>query len=289
MFAIENQYIRAVLTSKGAELQQLFSKEFQLDYLWNGDPAYWGKHSPVLFPIVGTLKENTYYHEGKTYRLPRHGFARDREFTVTRQHFDAIEFLLTSDEDTRKNYPFDFELRIGYRLQEDQIVVTYGVTNTGDQELLFSIGGHPAFRLPLEPGKEYSDYYLEFNEEETLPRWPISGDGLIEKHPLPLIRQTQILPLSKDLFSSDALVLKFPASSEVTVRSDNASHGIDFDFDGFPYLGLWAAGGADFLCIEPWCGIADSVSSDQILEHKEGIQRLDPGAGFERHWSVRLW
>jgi len=289
MFSIENQYIRAVLASKGAELQQIFSKEFQLDYLWNGDPAYWGKHSPILFPMVGTLKGDTYFHEGKTYRLSRHGFARDREFTVTRQHFDSIEFLLKSDDATRLIYPFEFELRIGYILQEDRILVSYGVTNTGDRELLFSIGGHPAFRVPLEPGIEYNDYLLEFNEEETLPRWPISGEGLIENHPLPLIKQTQFLPLSKDLFRSDALVLKFPASSEVTLRSDKASHGIDFDFDGFPYLGLWAAPGADFLCIEPWCGIADSVSADQILDHKEGIQRLEPGEGFGRNWSVRLW
>jgi galactose mutarotase-like enzyme len=287
MFTIENQHMKAMLASRGAELQQLFSKEYQLEYLWNGDPAFWAKHSPVLFPVVGALKEDIYYYDGKMFRLSRHGFARDMEFSVVTQRFDEIIFQLKSSSRSLEVYPFEFELQIGYRLENEWLRVTYHVLNTGMGDLYFSIGAHPAFNLPLAGGTQYSDYFLEFNEEETLPRWPISKEGLIENHPVPLLKQTQTLSLSKELFYGDALVFKFPASSEVTLRSEKTERGLDLDFSGFPYLGIWAAKNANFLCIEPWCGIADSVVSDQQLIHKEGIEKLGAGGVFERSWSVR--
>ena len=155
--------------------------------------------------------------------------------------------------------------------------------------MFFSVGGHPAFRLPLVDGTGYEDYYLEFNEEETKPRWPISKDGLIEKKSVPLLRSTDRLPLSKSLFAKDALVLKFPTSSIVSLKSEKTEHGLDFNFSGFPYLGLWAAPGADFLCIEPWCGIADSVDTDQQLISKEGINKLPAAAVFEKSWLLSLF
>ena len=289
LFSIENEHIRAIFSARGAELQGLFSKDFQLEYLWNGDPAVWGKHSPVLFPIVGTLKNNSYFFEGKTYQLGRHGFARDLEFTVEEQHFEGIRFLLTSNAETLPHYPFSFAFRIGYHLHGQTLETIYTVSNTGPGDMYFSVGGHPAFRLPLVDGTRYEDYYLEFNEEETLPRWPISPDGLIEKKPVPLIKQTDVLPLSKELFWKDALVMKFPTSSVISLRSDKTDHGLDFHIDGFPYLGIWAAKNADFVCIEPWCGIADAVDSDQQLTHKEGVLKLAPGERFERTWKVDVF
>ena len=289
MFTIENQQIKAVIKAKGAELTQLFHKEHELDYLWHGDPAVWGKHSPVLFPIVGTLKNNTYFHNDISYQLPRHGFARDKQFAVEAQTADTITFLLRSDAETHTIYPFMFEFRIRYTLFENTLAVAYEVVNAGKDTMYFSVGAHPAFKLPLVPGTSYTDYYLQFNQTETAPRWPISPDGLIEQSPLPLLEDTNRLKLSKNLFQKDALVLKGMASSIVTLGSNKTPHGFRFDYPGFPFFGIWAAKNADFVCIEPWCGIADSVNTNQRLEDKEGINKLAPDETFTRTWTVTIY
>jgi galactose mutarotase-like enzyme len=289
MFTIENPQIKAVINAKGAELSQLFHKDHQLDYMWHGDPAVWGKHSPVLFPIVGTLKNNTYFHKGQSYQLPRHGFARDKQFAVEDHTADAITFLLRNDAETLTVYPFAFEFRIRYTLFENSLAVTYEVVNPAKEDLFFSVGAHPAFKIPLVPGTTYTDYYLQFNQVETAPRWPISADGLIEQTSVPLLHNTNRLNLSKDLFQKDALVLKGMSSTIVTLGSDKTSHGFRFDYPGFPFLGIWAAKNADFVCIEPWCGIADAVTTDQQLEDKEGINKLTSCETFTRTWTVTLY
>jgi galactose mutarotase-like enzyme len=289
MVTIENQQLRLSIHPKGAELQSIFQKEFQTEYMWDGNPAFWGKHSPLLFPIVGTLKGNTYQYQGATYTLPRHGFARDHEFLVEVQTTDSVGFLLKSDASTRKDYPFDFELRVIYRLRGSGFTTTYQVTNPAADPMYFSVGGHPAFKVPMVPGTEYTDYYLEFDEVENAPRWPISKDGLIETMPQALLNNTRTIPLKKELFAKDALVLKHPASSGLALRSKKTERGLKMDYPGFPFLGIWAAPNADFVCLEPWCGIADSVDSNQQLTEKEGIQRLEPGQSFERSWTLTLF
>jgi len=289
MFSIENQQLRISIHPKGAELQSIYHKGHQTEYMWGGDPAVWGKHSPLLFPIVGTLKENTYYYQDKSYTLSRHGFARDREFAVEAQDPTSITFVLKSDAETRTNYPFEFELRVIYRLNSEGFSTSYHVTNPASAPLYFSVGGHPAFRLPLAPGTEYTDYYLEFSNVENAPRWPISKDGLIETQPQPLLDNVKTLPLKKELFAKDALVLKHPASSGIAIRSAKTPRGLKMDFQGFPFLGIWAAPNADFVCIEPWCGIADCVDSTQQYPEKEGIQRLEAGQKFERTWTLEVF
>jgi len=289
IFTIENDELKVSISSTGAELQSVFGKSGRLEYIWDGNPAIWAKRSPVLFPIIGTLRANRYFYKDKPYTMGRHGFARDMEFIPANQNKNSILFSIRDDEKTRAIYPFSFELGIIYKLKKNQLDVAYLVRNLGRQPMFFSVGGHPAFKLPLVTGTAYEDYYLEFNEEETKPRWPISREGLIEKQPIPLLVSTDILPLSKDLFAKDALVLKFPTSNMVSLKSDKTPHGLDFNFEGFPYLGLWAAPQADFICIEPWCGIADPVDSDQQLIHKEGIVELEPGKEFERNWNVSFF
>ena len=289
MFTIENQQLRISIHQKGAELQSIFHKEHHTEYMWSGDPAIWGKHSPLLFPIVGTLKANTYYYQDKPYTLSRHGFARDREFTVESQTPDSVSFLLKSDEATKTNFPFDFELRVIYRLLAGGLSTTYCVDNPAATPLYFSVGGHPAFAVPLAPDTDYTDYYLEFDKPENAPRWPISKDGLIETQPQPLLNNVATLPLKKDLFAKDALVLKHPASSGVAIRSAKTQRGVKLDYPGFPFLGIWAAPNADFVCLEPWCGIADSVDGNQQWTEKEGINRLAAGERFERTWTLRVF
>ena len=270
-------------------MQSIFHKEYGLEYLWSGDPVFWAKKSPVLFPIVGTLKKDEYFYDGKAYKLGRHGFAREMEFEVASVRADSISFLLKSNETTLRNYPFEFEFWVTYSLAGNNVTVAYTVKNMSAGDMYFSVGGHPAFKVPLAGKTVYTDYYLEFNEDEVLPRWPISKDGLIEKKPLPLLTNTHILPLAKDLFLKDALVFRYPSSSIISLRSSKTAHGLDFDIAGFPYLGIWAAKNADFVCIEPWCGIADNVDADQQLTHKEGINKLSAGELFERSWSARFF
>ena len=285
----ENKVLKILIDEKGAELKSVFHKEFELEYMWQGNPAFWAKTSPVLFPIVGALKENIYYYQGKKYSLPRHGFAREKKFTANSQQDQSVTFTLDSDQQTISVYPFPFRFSIIYTLHRDRLSVQYVINNTGNSKLFFSVGGHPAFNVPLVAGTSYDDYQLMFNKRENAGRWPISKDGLIEEKPEPLFRDSNTLPLRKSLFANDAIVLKHLQSDCVRLSSDKTPHGLTFSFSGFPFLGLWASPGADFLCIEPWCGIADSVHSDQQLEHKEGILQLKPGDFFEVQWSVHFY
>ena len=199
------------------------------------------------------------------------------------------QFKLKSDETTIKKYPFDFSLTITYSLQADSLHVEYTVENNSKEDMLFSLGAHPAFKAPLIDGTAYEDCYLEFNKSEMAPRWPISAKGLIEEKPVNFLDGSGRIDLRKELFYEDAIVLKHLKSDCISLRSTPHSHGLDFYFDGFPYIGLWAAGDADFVCIEPWCGIADSVSHDQQFEKKEGIEKVSPQSSWSRTWKARFF
>jgi len=286
---IENEFLKIEIIEKGAELNSIWQKKHQMEYLWSGDPSFWAKKSPVLFPIVGTLKNNEYFFEDKSYSLGRHGFAREKLFTVTKQSGERLEFTLEADSDTLVKYPFHFQFQVIYQLRYDDLDVKYVVTNAGDKEMFFSVGAHPAFRLPLANGTKYEDYYLLFETDEDTGRWPISAEGLIESSPVPVLRNPRRLEVSKELFQEDALVFKQLRSQKIELASGNTGRGIEMRFPGFPYLGIWAAKNADFICIEPWCGIADSVDADQQLINKEGINRLQPGESFTRTWTARFF
>ena len=286
---IESEFLKVSVIEKGAELNSIWQKKNQLEYLWNGDPSFWAKKSPVLFPIVGSLKNNEYFFEGKSYSLGRHGFAREKLFRLTRQSNTSLEFTLTEDQETLSQYPFSFLFQVIYHLSYDELKLTYKVTNPAEKDMYFSVGGHPAFKLPLDIGTRYDDYYLEFQKEEQAGRWPISKDGLIETTPIPLMKGARRLPLNKELFRHDALVFKDIESETVELGSGKTGRGIEFRYSGFPYLGIWAAKNADFVCLEPWCGIADSVNSDQQLINKEGINKLPGGETFSRTWTARIF
>ena len=286
MYTIENDVLRVQINPMGAELSSLFNKTTGLEYIWSGDASYWGKKSPVLFPIVGTLKDNQYFLNGKSYTMNRHGFAREKLFTVLSHSATSIHFELQSDEHSLQVYPFQFNFSLIYTISSTSLSVCYQVKNKGNEGMYFSVGGHPAFRLPLTDKLDYDDYYLSFNKNEMAGRWPISPDGLIESDSVPLLENRNELKLSKSLFFRDAIVLKHLESDEVQIKSDLDSGGISFSFKGFPFLGIWAAKDANFICIEPWCGIADSVDSTKVLAEKEGIEYLNAGELFERSWRV---
>ena len=289
MYTLQNDLLEITVASKGAELQKIYNKETGLDYLWEGDPAFWGKHSPVLFPIVGTLKEGRYEYNKQTYQLSRHGFARDMDFTLLTHSDTAISLSLQQTAATLEVYPFYFELRIHYRIEENRLHVQYEVINQDEKTLWFSIGAHPAFKLPLVKGTSYEDYNLCFNEFENTGRYPLTEAGLLAEDPKIFLQNTDELPLKKSLFYEDALVFKTLQSSSIKIESDKTDHGLTVDFKGFPYMGIWSAKDADFVCIEPWLGITDSVNSTGKLEDKEGILSLIAGDTFKAGWTLMTW
>jgi galactose mutarotase-like enzyme len=277
------------INKKGAELFSLINKRTQLEYMWSGDPRYWGKTAPILFPIVGALKGNMFRYKGKAYSLARHGFARDLSFDVSENKKDYVVFSLNSNDETFRNYPFVFELQVKYKLNKTTLAVTYQVTNRDTGLMYFSIGGHPAFKVPLTDHSTYSDYFLEFDPQEDIDHWPISNDGLIQTKSLPLLINSNKLKLTRELFYCDALVLKNYRANKIALKSNVHPYGLNFRFEGFPFFGIWAAKGADFVCLEPWCGIADSVNHNQELETKEGIQTIREDETWSRTWSVELF
>ena len=288
MQTLKNQILTIKINPKGAELTSIFNNKNRTEYMWNADPKFWGRSSPVLFPIVGSLKDNMYRFDGKEYTLPRHGFARDRDFMVEKSEESSIIFLLTHDENTLKIYPFKFEFRLVYTLENNTLKVTYLVKNIGENKMYFSVGGHPAFAVPLVENTVYEDYYLEFNKTETFKRWGLTSEGLIETQPSDFLIDMDKLALTKELFYDDAIVFKNLNSTSVTLKTDKINHQLKFDFEGFPYLGIWAAKDADFVCIEPWCGIADTANHNQELTEKEGIIELGFGEIFERTWRITV-
>jgi galactose mutarotase-like enzyme len=285
-YSIENESLLVKIKSKGAELFSIINKHTRMEYMWGADPKFWAKSSPVLFPIVGAMKENKYIYEGKTYSLSRHGFARDEEFKLENQQKDVITLQLSGSPASKAKYPFDFELRITYHLDENSINTKYEVKNSGSKEMYFSLGAHPAFKVPLVKELTYEDYYLEFDNRENAGRWPITKEGLIQSSPEPLLNNSSKINLTRGLFAHDALVFKQLRSQSVSLKSDKDEHGLDFFFPDFPYLGIWAQPGADFVCIEPWCGIADSVNHNQELTTKEGIEKLSNNQLWSRTWSI---
>lgn len=281
---ISNQQLTASFKTKGAELTSL--KKANVEYIWQADPAHWNRHAPVLFPIVGKLKENTYQFEGKEYQMGQHGFARDQEFTVISHDAESISFSLKESEDTKKIYPFQFELIISYRLQDSSLEISYNVINKDGKELLFSIGAHPAFNCPIKSGERRSDYRLFFNrEEEFVTHRLIDGNfsGQAEQ-----LGSGQELEITDNLFDKDALVFKNLKSDKVSLHSTEQKW-LTFDFAGFPYLGIWSKNAVSpFVCIEPWFGLADYVNHNQRLEDKEGIRVLPSDGVFAASYQVEV-
>jgi galactose mutarotase-like enzyme len=271
----------AVINPKGAELISL-KNDSGTEYIWEGNPEFWGKHSPVLFPIVGTLKNNTYRHNDREYHLSRHGFARDMEFEIINRTDHEATFSLTSDDETLKAYPFVFELQIIYTLTENGLTVGYRVFNKNDVQMPFSIGAHPALALP----GNFGDYALEFEKNET-PKYHLLDNDLISDQTGTLHPADRKLPLDYRLFENDALVFKRLHSKSLTVTKNNRPI-VTVDFAGFPNLGIWTKTGAPFLCIEPWLGYADTSGASGNLLEKEGIQVLKPHGNFETKFRILM-
>ncbi|AWH85956.1 aldose epimerase [Flavobacterium album] len=276
---ITNGMLTATINPKGAELNSLKDNS-ENEYMWEGDPAFWGKHSPVLFPIVGELRNNSYLFEGKTYAMTRHGFARDTIFAVKSQDESNAVFSLSASDDTKRLYPFDFELELAYTLHEKTLRIDYTVTNNGSGDMPFSLGAHPAFAMP----GNFKDYSLVFENDEQ----PVSTqleNNLLSDKTITLPVENRVLPLTYDLFKNDALILKSHTSNSIEIAK-NGTPFLKVAFPDFPHLGIWTMENAPFLCIEPWKGYADTHDASGNLIEKEAITILPAGQSFKAGFSI---
>ncbi|EAD0723499.1 aldose 1-epimerase family protein [Listeria monocytogenes] len=289
MIKLENEVLLVEMKTAGAELTRIFHKDTGLEYLWNADSKFWGRHSPVLFPTVGRLVDDTYLVDGKQYHLGQHGFARDRDFQVIEQTENSVRFELDADEDSLAIYPYKFKLSIIYTIEKNTIAVSYEVENTDNKRIYFSIGAHPAFHLPLTDGTTFEDYYLDFGTEENLETLCLEGpyrSGEIKKI---IDEPARYLPLSYDLFKNDALIFEALKQKEMTIKSDKTPHFVKVSFPEFPFVGVWTAKpGTPFLCIEPWYGIADGDGESVELRDKAGIEHLEPEAVFASEYEITV-
>ncbi len=281
IITLSNSIISAQIKSLGAELCSL-KDNTNRDYIWEGNPAFWGKHSPVLFPIVGTLKNNTFYHNDKKYTLSRHGFAREKEFQLVEKTESSATFSLQSNSETLKNYPFKFELQIQYILIGTTLELTYRIINKDNTDMPFSIGAHPAFALP----RDFEDYSLAFEEVEPLEYTLLEND-LVSKQTEKIKTNSNTVPLTYELFESDALIFNTLKSNSLTiVEKENPI--LKVQFENFPNLGIWTKVGAPFICIEPWFGYSDTTESKGNLFEKEGIIVLKTDTTFQAKFSIEI-
>lgn len=278
---IKNTFLTATINSFGAELCSLKNKENK-EYIWEGNPDFWGKHSPLLFPIVGTLKNNSYQYNEIEYHLSRHGFARDMDFELVDKKENSVTFSIQSSEETLKVYPFIFELQIIYTLDKNSLNIEYKVMNNGKSKMPFSIGAHPAFALP----GNFENYAIQFEKEESLEYYLLEND-LISNKTKTLELQNKLVPLNYQLFKNDALIFKTLESNSVTIL-ENSNPKLRVNFNNFPSLGIWTKMNAPFLCIEPWFGYSDTNENSGNLFEKEGIQILEENKTFRSEFSIEI-
>lgn len=288
MATIKSDRIQVSASAKGAELQSILGPG-GVEYLWQGDPAFWPRRSPLLFPIVGALPGGSYSHGGKSYKMGNHGFARDLEFRLTSQTADSMAFELESDDSTRAIYPFDFVLGVSYKAAGASLEVGYRVENKGAERMTFSIGAHPAFRAPIWNGEKRSDFDLVFERPESVDRHFLNADNLRSGEKEAFLRGSASVPLANELFERGAVVLVDHLSRKLRLESRVSGRFVELRFPDFPQLGIWSPkGDCPFVCIEPWFGVMALAGSSPELERKEATLSLEPKAVFSAAYAIEV-
>ena len=266
----------AEIDTTGAQLMSL-RDALGTEYLWQGDPRYWAERSPLLFPMVGRLRGGKTLIGGREYSMGCHGFASAQEFRPVMQSSDSVTLSLRANEQTLAQYPFDFHLLASYQLADNRLSVSLEVMNLGDVPMPFAIGGHPGFRVPLDAGDAFENYSVEFEQKETASCPRVTKEGLIDFTDLtPVLRDENRIPLRHDLFVPDALVFENLNSQRVRLVSRLTGRGVELDFTGFRFLGIWSTGDAPFVALEPWTGCADCIGESGVFQEKRGMTLLPP-------------
>ena len=278
--SICNSAISVAVSTLGAEMVSLKSMKTGLEYIWQGDPAYWTGHAPILFPIVGSLRgKRALLPNGRECRLERHGLARRQKFKLLRSGESSLTFRTASGMQSKQLFPYPYELEIAYTIRNRSVAVKYTVHNPGHDPLPFCIGGHPAFNCPIGPEDKFGEYVLEFDEAETA--YCMSPDpktGLLNPADRRcILNNRRSLPIRHSLFERDALVLDDLNSRGVVLYHPVHSYGVRMDFPDFPYLGVWSTSDAPFVALEPWHGMSTCEDEDDDFLHKRGVCILAPG------------
>lgn len=285
---LENDELTVEILTKGAEINSIRSKKTGTEYIWQADEKYWSRHAPILFPIVGKLKDDQYILDGKTYAMSQHGFARDRDFTVTDHSAESLAITLTEDAKSFKSYPFKFVLTIEYKLLGNCLIVRYFVKNNETEETMyFSIGAHPGFNVPLDQDTDFTDYYLEFSPKQKRTFIPVTKEVLLQTDKASELTEN-IYPISREMFSEGVLIWETKENTRVELKSDKIKRAIIFDYSEMPYLGIWSPypQEAPFICIEPWCGVADTFDTNGKYDEKLGINALKPTEQFTSSYQM---
>lgn len=290
---LKNKELTLQIDELGAELTSITDHNTHTEYLWNANPTYWKRHSPILFPIVGSLNHQTYTYQGKTYSMSQHGFARDMEFTLISTSETEIWFRLEATDETKKVYPFHFVLDVGYQLLGRRIKLMWKVLNQDSSNMYFSIGGHPAFMCPLDETSNQCDYFISFDSEKPIHYLSIDKYGLAIKNTVneqhTLDTNHSLLSIDSHLFDEDALIIEGNQSHRVSLVHANKKPYLTVNFDA-PLFGLWspAKKNAPFICIEPWYGRCDSSDYNGTLEEREWGNMLEAGKQFEASYTIDI-
>jgi len=289
MYKIKNDQLSIGVRKTGAELCSLKKNGSELEYLWQGTPEIWGGQAPNLFPVVGGLKEETYFFEGSKYSLPRHGFLRhNKNFTLKEQHENQLIFELSYSEETLKVYPFKFTFEISFTLKENKVCVSHRVLNLDLKPLYFSLGGHPAYNVPLYEDESLEDYFLEFDRDMDLHSYTLTQTGLIKEQTVEVLKNDKKIQLHKNLFDRDALIFKDIPSKRISLKNKSGKNILTVEYEDFRHLGIWSKPAAPFVCLEPWLGYADVENTNQDLKTKEGINELMPSQEFKASYSIQI-
>ena len=286
---LENGFLRVEIAEMGAELMHIIDSRRGDELLWQGDPTYWKRRSPVLFPNVGRTWKDEFRINGMRYPTSQHGFARDRTFVCEEAGRDRAVFLLREDAESLKRYPFPFELRIAYALEGSMLTVRWSVRNPGTEKMYFTIGGHPAFRF-ADAGEQKEDYLLSFPGKtaiETLRLDPVSGTALPQRATTIALPNGR-LPLTDGLFEGDALILDGGQVNEVWLCHRDGRPRVGMLSPDFPNFGIWSVKGAPFVCLEPWAGRCDDAGFEGELREKPNVNSVAAGQVFERNYSILL-
>lgn len=288
-YTLENDQLVVQINKKGAELARICSKENGLEYLWEANPTYWGRHSSILYPIVGRVFNDQYKYNGEDFQMKQHGLARNLAFNEVQANALKLELILHSDAETLRQYPFPFVFRAIYALMDNELAITYKIENPAESMAYFSVGAHPAFTCPLLPGEQRSDYRLVFDRPEQADRQLLEG-GFRTGEKSQVLEESQVLEIRDDLFDQDALIFENLKSRQVSLENKSGQRFWTFDFEGFPYLGIWSKNAeSPFVCIEPWFGVADKTGGYPDLSKKEGILALEGGKSFQCTHKVKIW
>lgn len=289
-YVLENDVLRVEIDSFGAELKSVKNKTTDQEYMWQGDPQYWGRTSPILFPFVGSLKDKRYTYQGKAYDMGQHGFARDMEHALVSKTDSEIYFQLTNTEETLQKYPFSFVLNLGYKLTDNELDVIWKVTNPATEEVLhFSIGAHPAFNCPIHGEENKAGYAFYFGSADEIHHHGHTDTGLSIEEDVILALENNRATITPEFFDGSTYIIEGPQTNEIGVEDPAGNRFITVAFD-MPVVALWSPPGknAPFLCIEPWFGRCDAADFEGNLEDRAFNNSLEAGKQFETSYTIRF-